>query len=316
MTDFRPLLTTTDAGPRPTVAIVGVGAIGTVVADALGERAAVTLCRRASTEPMSIQLGTRTHLVDAAVAGSPEGIAPVDWVVVTVKAQDTAAIGPWLDALVGPETIVVVLQNGIGHAERVREWAAPHRVVPGVVYIAAEKVGGNLVVCRKRGAVAIGGGPASERFAALFGESIDVRVVDDFVTESWNKLVINATLNTVTALTDSTMEITADAGVRPLVRALLAEAVEVARAEGAVMPDGSAEVMLDHMDALPRAGATSMLLDRRAGRALEHDYLTGAVLAAADRHGLPVPMLRMVHGLVDALDPCDRSAVDAVSLAA
>ena len=316
MTDFRPLLTTTDAGPRPTVAIVGVGAIGTVVADALGERAAVTLCRRASTEPMSIQLGTRTHLVDAAVAGSPEGIAPVDWVVVTVKAQDTAAIGPWLDALVGPETIVVVLQNGIGHAERVREWAAPHRVVPGVVYIAAEKVGGNLVVCRKRGAVAIGGGPASERFAALFGESIDVRVVDDFVTESWNKLVINATLNTVTALTDSTMEITADAGVRPLVRALLAEAVEVARAEGAVLPDGCVEVILDHMDALPRAGATSMLLDRRAGRALEHDYLTGAVLAAADRHGLPVPMLRMVHGLVDALDPCDRSAVDAVSLAA
>jgi len=316
MTDFPRLRTTTDAGQRPTVAIVGVGAIGTVVADALGARAAVTLCRRGSTEPMSIQLGTRTHLVDAAVAGSPEGLAPADWVVVTVKAHDTAAIGPWLDALVGPETIVVVLQNGIGHAERVREWAAPHRVVPGVVYIAAERVGGNLVVCRKRGAVAIGAGPASERFAALFGESIDVRVVDDFVTESWNKLVINATLNTVTALTDSTMEITADAGVRPLVRALLAEAVEVARAEGAVMPDGSAEVMLDHMDALPRAGATSMLLDRRAGRALEHDYLTGAVLAAADRHGLPVPMLRMVHGLVDALDPRDRSAVDAVSLAA
>ncbi|MET4583325.1 2-dehydropantoate 2-reductase [Conyzicola nivalis] len=316
MTDFPHLLVSTDSGPRPTVAIVGVGAIGTVVADALSERAAVTLCRRDSVEPMSIQLGTLTHRVDAAVAGSPEGLTPVDWVVVTVKAQDTSAIGPWLDALVGPQTTVVVLQNGIGHAERVSEWVAATQVVPGVVYIAAEKVGGNLVVCRRRGAVAIGGAPASVRFAALFGESVDVRVVDDFVTESWNKLVINAALNTVTALTDSTMEITADAGVRPLVRALLAEAVEVARAEGAVMPEGSAALILDHMDSLPRAGATSMLLDRRAGRALEHDYLTGAVIAAADRHGLAVPMLRMVHGLIDALDPRDRSAVHAVSLAA
>ena len=306
---------------RPTVAIVGAGAIGTVVADALSDRATVTLARRGTEVPMSIQLGADIRRVDAAVAAAPEGLGPVDWVVVTVKAQDTPAIGPWLDVLVGPQTTVVMLQNGIGHAERVGEWVPASRVVPGIVYIAAEKVQPDLVVCRDLGALALAAesttaASLAAEFAALVDARLSVRLARDFVTESWSKLAINSALNSVTALTDRTMEVTGDAGARPLIHALLAEAAQVAAAEGARLPADAADLFLAHMDALPRDSATSMLLDRRAGRALEHDFLTGAVIAAADRHGLPVAMLRMVHGLVDALDPRDRSVVDAVSLAA
>ena len=317
MTDFLPRPFATSAGStRPTVAVVGVGAIGTVVADALSARAAVTLARRGTTTPMSLQLGANSHPVDAAVAGSPEGLGPVDWVVVTVKAQDTPSIGPWLDALVGPHTTVVMLQNGIGHAERVSAWVPASRVVPGIVYVAAEKVQRDLVVCRNLGALALAAGDKAAEFAALVDEGLSIRLVDDFVTESWSKLVMNSALNTITALTDRTMEVTGDAGVRPLIHALLVEASQVAVAEGARLPDGVADSFLAHMDALPRNSATSMLLDRRAGRALEHDYLTGAVLQAADRHDMPVETLRMVHGLIDALAPRDHSVVDAVSLAA
>lgn len=317
MTDFLPRPFATSAGStRPTVAVVGVGAIGTVVADALSARAAVTLARRGTTTPMSLQLGANSHPVDAAVAGSPEGLGPVDWVVVTVKAQDTPSIGPWLDALVGPHTTVVMLQNGIGHAERVSAWVPSSRVVPGIVYIAAEKVQRDVVVCRNLGALALAASDKAAEFAALVDEGLSIRLVDDFVTESWSKLVMNSALNTITALTDRTMEVTDDAGVRPLIHALLVEASQVAVAEGARLPDGVADRFLAHMDALPRNSATSMLLDRRAGRALEHDYLTGAVLQAADRHDMPVETLRMVHGLIDALAPRDHSVVDAVSLAA
>lgn len=312
MTDFLRRVPADEPGPRrPSVAVVGVGAIGTVVADALTRGAAVTLGRRGSTAPMSIDFGAGAHRVDAAVVGSPDGLGPVDWVVVTVKAQDTPAIGPWLSALVGPQTTVVMLQNGIGHAERVSEWVPADRVIPGIVYIAAEKVERDLVVCRDLAALALAAGGASvggasagkaAEFAALFDDRLAVRLVDDFVTESWTKLVMNSALNTMTALTNRTMEITEEPGVRPLMRSLLAEGVEVAIAEGARMPADAAELFLARMDALPRNSATSMLLDRRAGRPLEHEFLTGAVIAAADRHGLPAPMLRMVHGLIDALD--------------
>jgi 2-dehydropantoate 2-reductase len=287
---------------RPTVAVVGVGAIGTVVADALSARAEVTLCRRGQTAPMAIDVDGDLRRVDAAVAATPDGLGPVDWVVVTVKAQDTRDIGPWLDALVGPATTVVMLQNGIGHAERVSEWVPAERVLPGIVYIAAEKIERDLVVCRDLGALAVATGSAASSFAALVDPRLSVRLVDDFVTESWTKLVMNSSLNTLTALTDRTMEVTADPAVRPLFRALLAEGVAVATAEGARLPEGAAELFLARMDGLPRNSATSMLLDRRSGRPLEHDYLTGAVLAAAERSGVAAPTVALVHGLIDALD--------------
>ena len=320
MTDYlRPVPMRDPRVARPSVAVVGVGAIGTAVADALTDRAEVLLARRGTTAPMVIDVNGSVHRVDAAVASSPDGLGPVDWVVVTVKAHDTPAIGPWLDALVGPATTVVVLQNGIGHAERVSRWVPAARVLPGIVYIAAEKVERDLVVCRDLGALAIaaGDGAAGDRaaeFAALFDDGLAVRLVDDFVTESWTKLVMNSALNTLTALTDRTMEVTGDPAVRPLMRALLAEGVTVAEAEGARLPSGAADLFLARMDGLPRNSATSMLLDRRAGRPLEHDYLTGAVLAAADRRGLPAPMLRTVHALVAALD--HRGAEAAAELAA
>ena len=328
MTDYlRPVPTgetgvARDGIARPTVAIVGVGAIGTAVADALTDRADVLLARRGTTAPMVIDVNGSVHRVDAAVAATPEGLGPVDWVVVTVKAHDTPAIGPWLDALIGPDTTVVVLQNGIGHAERVSRWVPAARVVPGIVYIAAEKVERDLVVCRDLGALAIGSpegsldgaaSGAAAAFAALFDDRLAVRLVDDFVTESWTKLVMNSALDTLTALTDRTMEVTGDPAMRPLMRSLLAEGATVAEAEGARFPAGAADLFLARIDALPRNSATSMLLDRRASRPFEHEHLTGAVLAAADRHGLPTPRLRTVHALITQLD---RRVAEAAAAAA
>jgi len=302
MTDYLRRVTTDAPSRRPTVAIVGVGAIGTVVADALVAHADVLLCRRGSTAPMAVEVAGTTRTVSAAVAASPAGLTPVDFVVVTVKAQDTAAVGPWLEALVGPDTTVVVLQNGIGHAERVSRWVAADRVVAGIVYIAAEKVERDLVICRDPGALALAESEAAGRFARLFDpQRIAVRLVADFVTESWTKLVMNSALNTVTALTDRTMEVTTDPAARPLLRALLAEGVRVGEAAGARFAAGAAETFLLRMDGLPRNSATSMQLDRRAGRPLEHDYLTGAVLEAAARTGVAAPTVATVHGLVDAL---------------
>ena len=291
-----------DIPRRPTVAIVGAGAIGVVVADALSAKASVLLCRRGTSATMTLEIDGATRTVDAEVAGSPLGLTPVDWVVVTTKAQDTAATGPWLAALVGPATRVVVLQNGIGHADRVAAWVPEQRVLPGIVYIAAEKVGRDHVVCRNVGSLALAESPSATDFAALVAPSVPVRLVEDFVTESWTKLVMNSALNTITALTDRTMEVTGDAGVRPLIRSLLVEGVEVATAQGARFEPGAADVFLARMDALPRNSATSMLLDRRAARPLEHGYLTGAVVAAAARAGIAVPHIALVHSLIEAVD--------------
>ncbi|HEY0260780.1 MAG TPA: 2-dehydropantoate 2-reductase [Lacisediminihabitans sp.] len=291
------------ASARPRIAIVGAGAIGTVMADALSGAADVMLCRRTATERMTLELDGERRVVDAGILTRESRMTPVDWVVITTKAQDTAGIGVWLEELVDDNTRVVVLQNGIGHASRVARWVPEDRVVPGIVYIAAEKLSRDLVICREATGITLPAGAAGREFAALVGASVPVRLADDFQAQAWSKLIMNVALNPLTTLTDRTMEVTADEELRPIVQAMLSEGVDVARAEGVGMPQDATVSLLAQLDRLPRNGATSMQLDRRNGRALEYTYLTGAMLAAADRHAVPVPHVRTVHGLLAALKP-------------
>ncbi|WP_354569696.1 2-dehydropantoate 2-reductase [Glaciihabitans sp. UYNi722] len=286
---------------RPSIAIVGAGAIGTVMADALAVSAEVILCRRNRAEPMSLQIDGERRVVDAAIASTASGLDPVDWVVIATKAQDTAALGEWLDPLIGDETCVVILQNGIGHAERIARWVPEDRIVPGIVYLVAEKTGRDLVVCRDAIGIALPNTALAQSFATLVGETVPVRLTEDFAAEAWSKLIMNVALNPLTTLTDRTMEVTADPALRPVVQALLSEGVTVAEAEGVRMSQDAASTLLAHLDRLPRDGSTSMQLDRRNGRPLEYRFLTGAILSAAERHAVSVPHLRTIHGLLGAL---------------
>ena len=73
-------------------------------------------------------------------------------------------------------------------------------------------------------------------------------------------------------------------------------------AEGARLGDEAVEQTLAFYDALPADTGSSMLFDRLAGRPLEHQALTGAVVRAADRHGIDVPLNRAILALLEGLD--------------
>ena len=83
---------------------------------------------------------------------------------------------------------------------------------------------------------------------------------------------------------------------------LLREGVAVGRAEGAALSDEDVARTLAFYDALPPETGSSMLFDRLAGRPLEHQGLTGAVVRAAERHGLDVPLNRAILALLEGLD--------------
>lgn len=285
----------------PTVAVVGVGAIGTVVADALSDAADVTLCRRGTDRPMSLVDGDVSRVVDARVAAAPAAVAPVDWVVLATKAQDVEAATEWLDALVSPTTRIAVLQNGIDHADRVSRWVDPARVLPAVVLTAAERTGLDEVTLRQRGALVLPDAEIAAAFAELVDARLPVRLEKDFAVQSWRKLVMNAALNSVTALTDRSAGVAADRAGAELVESVLAEGIAVARARGIRFGLDEPARMEATIRGLPPAAAPSMLVDRRKGRALEHDYLTGVIVRAADDSHVPVPTIRALHNLITLL---------------
>lgn len=108
----------------------------------------------------------------------------------------------------------------------------------------------------------------------------------DFKTLAWRKLLLNAAANPISALTIQRNHVFRRDDIRDLCHALLEETMNVARADGAKLPTDEIEQAMERLLAVPADAGSSMYFDRLAGRPLEIDAITGAVVAAGERHGV------------------------------
>jgi 2-dehydropantoate 2-reductase len=288
---------------RPSVAVLGVGAIGTALADAVSQTSDVVLCRRSGTTPMWLRYRNQQHIVDATTVNDPRAANPADWVIVSTKAVDVGALGPWFSRLIGPVTRVVVAQNGIDHAARVREWIEEERVLPATVYVAAERLGPDLVEVHDWGSVTLPAGQAAAEFRSLMGPRIPITLDEHFELGAWRKLIMNAAVNTITAITDQTSGVMRSEGIAPVVDQMLAEGITIANASGVTFAPNELTRMTERIAKLPAGHPSSMQLDVRAGRRTEADFLTGALLSHASATGVASPTIRTAHALLTSLRP-------------
>ena len=279
------------------IAVVGAGAIGGLLAaELIAAGREVTLCARRPLARLRVERASTPLDVPVRVVTVPGDAAPARWVLVALKAQDSAGAAPWLDALRGPDTVVVGVQNGVEHRENLGD-----DIVPALAYTAVERVSDGVLRHSSGHRLIV---PASAPdLAALFADTtLDVELSEDFLTASWRKLLANLAGNPITALTLARASVLRRDGLRALAAGLLREGVAVGRAEGAALVDDDVERTLAFYAALPPDTGSSMLFDRLAGRPLEHQGLTGAVVRAADRHGIDVPLNRAILALLEGLD--------------
>jgi 2-dehydropantoate 2-reductase len=288
---------------RVRVAMIGAGAIGGFFAAKLQEAGhEVTLCVRTPIESLVLEQAGVRREVPVQIVTDPKIQEPVEWVFVATKAQDTAGAEPWLRALSNSGTTVVVLQNGIDQAERVKPFAPGSSVVPAVVYCGAERVSPGIIVHHQSSRLIIPEGEAGTRLADLFsGTGVEVVQTPDFLTTSWRKLLANVAANPITALTMRRIGVLREPAVNELAQKLLAEAVVVGQSAGAKLTPEDARSVLDAQSRLDEGAGTSMLYDRLAGQPLEHEYITGAVVRTADRQGVGAPLNRVILALLRAL---------------
>ncbi|GAB3211940.1 2-dehydropantoate 2-reductase [Marinactinospora thermotolerans] len=289
--------------PRRT-AVVGAGAIGAIVAEALYSSGhQVTLCVRRPLGALTVERDGLRRRFQAPTATRPSEVsAPVDWLFLATKAHDTPHTLHWIRRLAGPSTRVVALQNGVDHHERIAPMLAMGTLLPALVYIAAERLSREHVTHRWGRRLVVPAGPSGEDLADLLsGSHLEVVREPDFTTAAWRKLMTNLAANPLTALTLRRIGVLQQPELRELARGLLTEAVTVGRAEGARLVMADVDQTLDLYSAMHPHSGTSMLYDRLAGRAVEHDLITGALVRAAERHDLPVPLNRAVLALLRAL---------------
>ena len=296
---------TAASSDRKRIAVIGLGSIGGVVAGLLGSanRHDITACVRRPIDRLIVERTEGTAEAPMRALTDPSEAAPQDWVLLCTKAQDTASSAPWLEGLCGPATRIAVLQNGIGQAERLAPIVGGATVIPTIVYYNSERLAPDRVRYR-RGAdydFAVADDADGQAFAALLdGTALRTLVSEDYKTLAWRKLLLNAVANPVSALTLRRNEVFKQGDINALCLALLEEAAAVGRADGARLADDEPAQAMARLTAIPPDAGSSMYFDRLAGRPLEIDALTGAVVEAGARHGIATPLLSVLLTLARA----------------
>ncbi len=298
-------MTGTGQSERMTVAVIGLGSIGGVVAGMLAAlgRDDIVACVRRPVERLVVEHAEGTIDLPIRALTDPAEAKPVDWVLLCTKTQDTEASAPWLKRLCGAHTRVATLQNGIGHAERLAPLVGRAAVVPTIVYYNSERIAPAHVRYRRAGEYdfAVSDDAPGQAFAALLGgTSMPVLCSRDFKTLAWRKLLLNAAANPISALTLQRNAVFRRDDIKTLCLALLQEAAAAGRADGAQLAADEPEQSMARLLAIPPDAGSSMYFDRLAGRPLEIEALTGAVVAAGEKHDIPTPFNRMLLALARA----------------
>ena len=300
------------------IAIVGVGAIGGVVASLLQSagKHELMLCVRRPMKGLVVEspaVGLRSDMVeirpemaiDATIWSQPEEAHPVDWVMVATKAYDVPDAARWLEWLRDKNTPVAVLQNGVEHRERFASFVPRDCIVPVIVDCPAERRpavdGVDRIAQRGPMSLRVPQGPLGKSFVKLFdGTLADAEAVDDWTTVAWKKLCHNSA-GVLSALLLKPAGVVREDDIGEVAMDLVRECVAVGQAEGAKLDDDMPEQVLAAARRASVDSVNSLLADRMAGRPMEIDARNGAVVRLGKKHKIPTPVNNMAATLLKAL---------------
>ena len=308
-------------GTAMNVCVVGAGAIGGWIAARLalaGNDVSVVArgdtLQAIDTQGLLLTDKGDTRCVAVAAATDPSILGVHDVVVLAVKAPALPSMAESLEALIGPDTQIVPMVNGVPwwftddplwsvDPDVATSDAIPGEQVAGcVVHASCYRSAPNRVVVKHADKLILGepnGGPSEriERLCVLFRNAgIRCEASDDVRRAIWYKLWGNATINPMSALTRSTADRLLDDDA---VRAFMAEAMDELAEVGAAIGCPIEESAEDRMAITARLGAfkSSMLQDVEARRPIELEALLGAPREIAARAGVPTPQLDLLYAM-------------------
>jgi 2-dehydropantoate 2-reductase len=284
----------------PRIAIVGPGAVGSVMAACLSEVPGheIILCARRPISEVRVHLGSKFVEFSPQVLTDPAQAMPVDWVLVTTKAYDATGAATWLKPLCREGAPAAILQNGVEHRERFAGSLSRQQLVPVMVDCPAERTAAGEVRQRGPARVVVADDAMGRNFVALFkGTEIAASTTADFTTEIWRKLCLNAA-GVINALMLEPAGVMHDDLIAELARALVRECMAVAEAEGAVLPDNLPDAVVQNYRAAPRDAINSLHADRLAGRPTEIDARNGVIVRVGRKHRIPTPYNAMAVTLL------------------
>jgi len=298
------------------IGIVGTGAMGSVYAALLGDAGneVWAIDRRIdhieAIRKNGLRLegysGDRTVKINATTDTTEVG--PCQLVIIATKAMHVSAAAESAKALLGPDTIVLPIQNGLGSSVKVADILGPERVILGVVGGFGASIKGpghahhNGMELVRLGEL---NGPVSSRVEAVAevwrAAGFSVKTFDDIDQLVWEKLVCNVCFSGTCAITEWTLEeVITDEDAWRVASGCATEAFNVAKAKGIHLDfDDPVEYVRNFGSKMPKS-RPSMLLDLLEGCPSEIDVINGAIPPEGEKCGVPTPYNIVVSSLVRA----------------
>ena len=295
------------------IAVIGAGGVGGAFGAALAKAGAdVTFVARGAHLAAMRDKGLRIesprgdlHLVPTQATDDPASIGVVDLVLFCVKLWDVESAGAAIRPLVGPETAVIPLQNGIDASERLSPILGSNAVMGGVAQISATIAEPGLI--RQTGTFMrlifgeLDGRitPRGQAFLELCQRAgFDATLSDQIETELWMKFILLASNAAMTAATRQPIgKLRNDPDIAPYFAAAFQEVADLGRAKGIALPADAVERILKGIQGQPPAMMASMAVDLIRGNRIELPWLSGKVVQLGRELGVPTP----VHSLLYAI---------------
>ena len=306
----------------PRILVVGTGAIGGFYGGKLAQAGArvATLCRSDYEAVKSEGIRVTStygnfHFVPEKVIRDPKDYgSPPDYLLVGLKVLPEIDTAEMIKEVVGPDTAIVLLQNGVEIEEPVARAFPNNRIISGLAFICVTRADPGHIDHVDFGRLVIGRFPAgksdkTDLLAGLFNDSgVPCTVSEDVVTDRWRKLVWNAPFNPISVLAGGadTKAMVDNPESLELARQVMEEVCKVAEAVGHPLPAGVVE---ENIEGTRRMSPykSSMLVDFEAGRPMEVEAILGNGIRAAKRHRVAVPHMESLYALLKLVDEKIRS---------
>ncbi len=287
------------------IAVIGSGGVGGTFGAALAKAGAdVTFVARgahlAAIRERGLRVeGGRPEIVvrPAQATEDPASIGPVDLVLFCVKLWDVESAGEAIRPIVGADTAVVPLQNGIDASARLTPILGANAVMGGVAQVSAAIAEPGVIRqtgTRQRlvfGEMDGRASPRGERFLALCKQAgFDAMLTGNIERALWEKFILLVAMSSLTAVTRLPVgKLRDDPDLLALYRTVMREVLAVGRASGVDLPDELIEKRMADVGAFPAAGRASMAVDLERGNRIELPWLAGKVVALGREHDVPTP---------------------------
>lgn len=289
------------------ICVLGAGALGCAIGGVLAEAGcAVTLVTRNAAQVAAIERdglrlveNGRERSVSVRAVTDSAMLEVMDVVIVLVKSFHTRQAIESARSIVGPDTVVLSLQNGLGHEDILAEVVGREKVLAGKTYVGGVLIAPGHILVGAAGKETVLGeldGSVSSRAKAIRDEflraGLHTALSDNIVGVMWDKLLVNVSTGALSSITRLTYgELYKVEQVETCALAAVAEAMAVARACGVALATREPrDAWLKAAVGLPADFKTSMLQSLEKGSATEIDFINGAVVRWGRRCGVPTPI--------------------------